>query len=161
MMTQIAFRHRRRGQAMVEFALMAPIFFLLFIGVLDFGRAGYYYATTSALARTTARMAAAFNDSAGFSASDIQTSTLAQVKSEAISTISTPAGCAAPSGAPTLLCQLPPQGQAYLWVVRCFNCNPRYVTVNIVYAFTPTTPIINAITGTIYINSRSRMDLEY
>lgn len=161
MMTQIAFRHRRRGQAMVEFALMAPIFFLLFIGVLDFGRAGYYYATTSALARTTARMAAAFNDSSGFTASDIQTATLTQVKSEAISTISTPAGCPAPVGAPTALCQLPPQGQAYLWVVRCFTCDPHYVTVNIVYAFTPTTPVINAITGTIYISSRSRMDMEY
>jgi hypothetical protein len=161
MMTQIAFRHRRRGQSMVEFALIAPVFFMLFVGVLDFGRAGYYYATTSALARTTARMAAAFNDSSGFTASDIQTATLAQVKSEAISTISTPGGCAAPSGAPTLLCQLPPQGQAYLWVVRCFVCNPHYVTVNIVYAFTPTTPIINTITGTIYIFSRSRMDLEY
>jgi hypothetical protein len=161
MLNQIALRHRRRGQSMVEFALMAPIFFLLFVGVLDFGRAGYYYATASALARTTARMAAAFNDSGGFTATDIQTATLAQVKSEAITTISTPAGCTAPAGPPTQPCQLPPQGQAYMWVVRCFTCNPHYVTVNIVYAFTPTTPMINAITGTIYINSRSRMDLEY
>jgi Flp pilus assembly protein TadG len=161
MMTQIASRRRRRGQALIEFALMAPAFFLLFIGVLDFGRAGYYYVTTSALSRTTARMAAAFNDSNGFTASDIQTATLAQVKSEAISTISTPAGCAAPVGGPTLLCQLPPAGTAYLWVVRCVVCNPHYVTVNVVYAFTPTTPLISALTGTIYINSRSRMDMEY
>ena len=128
---------------------------------MDFGRAGYYFVTISGLARTTARLATTYNTGNGFLASDIQTVTQAQVQSEAISTISTPGGCAAPSGPPTLSCQHPADGAAYYWITKCLTCSPRTVIVNIVYAFTPTTPLIKNLTGTVYINSSSKMDLEY
>jgi len=36
-------RQRCDGQATVEFALLAPLFFLLVIGIVDFGRAVYFY----------------------------------------------------------------------------------------------------------------------
>lgn len=146
---------------MVEFALLAPAFFLLFLGVLDFGRAGYYYVTVSGLARTTARMSTAYNSGSGFLTSDIQTATQAQARSEAISGVSTPGGCAAPSGQPTLSCQHPVDGAAYYWITKCLNCSPRTVIVNVVYSFTPATPMIKALTGTVYINASSKMDLEY
>jgi Flp pilus assembly protein TadG len=35
-------RPRSRGQASSEFALVAPIFFLLLFGLIDFGRYVYY-----------------------------------------------------------------------------------------------------------------------
>ena len=38
-------RSRRRGQSLVEFALVAPIFFLVIFGIIDVGR--YVYVTTA------------------------------------------------------------------------------------------------------------------
>lgn len=51
-------RHRlrpRRGQALVEFALVLPVFLLVLMGILDLGRAVYYSSTLSNTARETAR----------------------------------------------------------------------------------------------------------
>ena len=52
-------RHRRqRSQAMTEFALVAPVLLLLTFGIIDFGRALYFYAAASTAAREAARTAA-------------------------------------------------------------------------------------------------------
>jgi hypothetical protein len=53
-------RHRdgQAGQALVEFALIFPIFFLLLMGVIDLGRFVYSDATLSQAAREGARVAA-------------------------------------------------------------------------------------------------------
>src|SRR5687768_7515945 len=48
----------RRGQAMVEFALIIPIFLLMIFGILDLGRAVYAYSTLNNAAREGARVAA-------------------------------------------------------------------------------------------------------
>ena len=49
--------HRSVGQAMVEFALVAPMFFLLLFSIIDFGRAVYYIQTLNGAAREGARYA--------------------------------------------------------------------------------------------------------
>jgi hypothetical protein len=50
--------HRRgRGQAMVEFALIIPIFLLLLVALFDLGRAVFAYNTLTNAAREGARMA--------------------------------------------------------------------------------------------------------
>lgn len=46
-----------RGQTLVEFALIAPIFILVLVGLFDFGRAVYYYSTANNAAREGARWA--------------------------------------------------------------------------------------------------------
>jgi hypothetical protein len=48
-------RQRRRGQSLVEFALILPVFLLVLMGILDLGRAVYYSSTLSNTARETAR----------------------------------------------------------------------------------------------------------
>lgn len=48
-------RRDRRGQTLVEFALILPIFLLILMGILDLGRAVYYSSTLSNVARETAR----------------------------------------------------------------------------------------------------------
>ena len=48
-------RHGGRGQAMVEFALVLPLFLALIFGVLDFGRAIYALNTITNAAREGAR----------------------------------------------------------------------------------------------------------
>jgi Flp pilus assembly protein TadG len=47
----------RRGQALVEFALVIPVFLLLLFGVVDFGRLIYMNSTVSQAAREGARLA--------------------------------------------------------------------------------------------------------
>ena len=48
---------RSRGQAMVEFALVAPMLFLLLFGIIEAGRFIFYYQTLSHATREGARYA--------------------------------------------------------------------------------------------------------
>lgn len=48
---------QRRGQAMVEFALVAPMFFLLLFGIVEAGRFIFYYENLSHATREGARYA--------------------------------------------------------------------------------------------------------
>jgi hypothetical protein len=50
-------RRRGRGQSLVEFALILPIFLLFIFGILDLGRAVYAYHTLNNAAREAARVA--------------------------------------------------------------------------------------------------------
>jgi Flp pilus assembly protein TadG len=50
-------RRRFRGQALVEFAFVAPIFFLLIFAMIDFGRYVYYVQVLNNAAREGARYA--------------------------------------------------------------------------------------------------------
>jgi Flp pilus assembly protein TadG len=50
-------RRARRGQATVEFALVAPIFFLLLFGIIEGGRFILYYETLNNATREGARYA--------------------------------------------------------------------------------------------------------
>lgn len=50
-------RPERRGQTMVEFALILPIFILVLVGMLDFGRAVYANNTVQNAAREATRLA--------------------------------------------------------------------------------------------------------
>lgn len=150
---------------MVEFALLAPLFFMLLLGVLDFGRVGFYYVSAVDLAKQTARYAAAYDNGTGFSATEVDTYMKLQANATTLAnpTLINPAVCPRPIGPPGLPCQQPGVGQTYYWVVKCLipTCNPETVTVTIVYAFEPTTPMINSITGTIYLWADSRMIKEY
>jgi Flp pilus assembly protein TadG len=53
-----AFGRDERGTALVEFALLAPLLFLLLFGIVDFGRALDYYNQVTQLAGQGARAAA-------------------------------------------------------------------------------------------------------
>lgn len=49
--------HRAIGQALVEFALVAPLFFLLLFAIIDFGRYVYYVQIVNNAAREGTRYA--------------------------------------------------------------------------------------------------------
>ena len=51
------FRQGEHGQALVEMALVLPIFLLLLFGVMEMGRVGYAYITVSNAARAGVRTA--------------------------------------------------------------------------------------------------------
>src|SRR5436853_2029100 len=50
-------RKRQRSQALIEFALVSPVLLILLFGIIDLGRAIFYYATTNHAAREGARVA--------------------------------------------------------------------------------------------------------
>ncbi len=50
-------RRSSRGQAIVEFALIVPLFILIILGLFDAGRAVYAYNTAANAARSAARVA--------------------------------------------------------------------------------------------------------
>lgn len=60
-------RRGQRAQSLVEFSLVAPVLLLLLFGVVDFGRALYYYVTLQQAANEGARVAirAPYFDSGG------------------------------------------------------------------------------------------------
>ena len=65
------FRHlriRRRGQALVEFALVVPIFMLLTLGIFEGGRAVYTFNALSNAAREALREAIVNQDEAAIEA---------------------------------------------------------------------------------------------
>ena len=51
------FRKGEQGQALVEIALVLPLFFLLLFGVIEMGRVGYSYITVSNAVRAGGRTA--------------------------------------------------------------------------------------------------------
>lgn len=57
MMTRHPSSDSRRGQTLVEFALIIPLFLLIVVGLFDVGRAVYYYNTAANAARAAARVA--------------------------------------------------------------------------------------------------------
>ena len=153
-----------RGQSLVEFALLAPVFFLLLMGILDFGRVGFYYVASSDLSRIGARNGAAFHNGTGWGSAATYSLTDQQSEAQGIP-LSVPAGCpsAIPVAGSLTACEKPGAGHAYFFYkdVPAAGTVPHYVEVSVVYAFTPTTPMINAITGTVYVVANSSMDTEY
>lgn len=62
---------RDDGQDLVEFALIAPLFFLLLFGILEFGLVIWHYNTVSIAAREGARAAIMFGTEGHVATSDV------------------------------------------------------------------------------------------
>ena len=157
--------HRRRAQGMVEFALIAPVFFMLLLGVLDLGRAGFYFVVGSALARDGARDGAMYNTGTGYTDSYVLGAITTEAKATGINTITMPAGAcgtSTPPAPPSALsaCQTPAVGEMKFFIENVAG-SPHYKKVTTIYGFRPVTPMLYLITGTIYIEATSAMTVEY
>lgn len=137
-----------RGQAMVEFALVIPIFVLLLVGIFDLGRAVYSYHTLNNAAREGGRHAIVdqyvdhIRDRAadhavalGVQADDVY------VDFRRASTPDVPDSCDAEVG-----------GQK---VVGCL------AVVRVPYTYTAATPIIGNIVGAIQMAGETRFRVGY
>ena len=158
-------RHRgQRAQGMVEFAFIAPVFFMLLLGVLDLGRAGFFYVVGSYLARDGARDAAVYDTGTGLTNTAVTNLISAEAKATGIGTITAPAGCAntTPPAPPAALsaCQTPAVGEMKFFI-EDVSGTPHYKKVSTIYGFQPITPMLNVITGTIYIRATAAMTVEY
>src|SRR3989442_12686038 len=122
----------RRAQSLVEFSLLAPLFFLLLFGVIDLGRAGFYFVLGSDLARQGARYAAEYgNTGSGIPDAQVASQVQVQANAAAIGTFNIPAGCgtSTPPQPPAALfaSQKPGVGDWHFFcvdVVLCPACSP-------------------------------------
>jgi Flp pilus assembly protein TadG len=125
-------RRPRRGQALVEFALVLPLLILLLVGVLDFGRAIFAYNSLSNAARSGAREAIVDQNPAAIR--DAATSEAVGLDPLDVD-VTYEVGCATPE-------------------VGCV------VTVEVTHEWHAATPILGTILGPITIASDSKMPIE-
>lgn len=160
------------GQALVEFALVIPIFLLLVFGLLDMGRAVYANHTLSQATREAVRLAAA------------QASWVGQTTADE-ATCNAPAGPVCPATVAALKANVDaaanrmavglgalPSGQIYM------QCNPAgstaptgawtgssctsngaggLVSVRIAYTFTMITPLVGQIANNLSLSATATM----
>ncbi len=137
----------RRGQTLVEFALILPIFVLVLFGILDLGRAVYAYSTINNAAREGARLATVDQTEA-----DIQ---------------ALAAGHAASLGVPVAtvgvdfrLATTPDAANSCDTKVGTSAVVGCLVVVTVPYAYSAATPVISQIVGTFAMQGETRFRIE-
>ena len=102
-------RHKRqRSQALIEFALVSPVLLLLLFGVIDLGRAIFYYDTLNHAAREGARVAIRASNALPTNA-DVLTAVSGQM-------LGTPVTAPCPQG--PLTTATPPANAAWLYITE-------------------------------------------
>jgi Flp pilus assembly protein TadG len=101
-------KNNQRSQALIEFALISPVLLLLLFGIIDIGRAVFYYDTLSHAAREGARTA-------------VQASTRLPTNADVLTTVTTqlvgmPVSEPCPQG--PLTSATPPANAAWLYVTE-------------------------------------------
>ncbi len=134
----VATRRRERGQGLVEFALIFPLFILLLLVVFDFGRAVYAHHTIANAARSAARVAIVDQ-----SADRVEASAIAQTVGLNPDDISVDLTALTSSCAPPLTLKI--------------GCETE-VTVS--YDYSPLTPVVGAIFGPMTLSATTRFPIE-
>lgn len=131
-----------RGQALVEFALIIPVFILVVMGIFDLGRAVYGFNTVNNAAREAARLA-------------IVDQTAAEVKAEAV-LHAVGLGLTVNDVTVDYRAQTSPQtaGSCTTLAINCI------ANVRVKYSYTAATPGIGALVGTIPIYGESQFPIE-
>ncbi len=151
---------KSRGQALVEFALVTPLLTMLLFGIFDLGRAIYAYSTIANAARVGARVASVNQILSSPDCSEqkpvedpssphwsIETCAADSAISLGVQPGDVSVGYSAPSGT-TLSCT----GGAL--DVGCI------ASVTVHYTFTPVTPVIGNLVGSVHMDSTSQMPIE-
>jgi Flp pilus assembly protein TadG len=151
---------RHSGQSMVEFAVLAPIFFLLLLGTIDLGRAVYIYNTISDAAREGTRAAIPFDTPLPSNAAVVAA---VQSKLGGGFTLSVDPLCAGlPAGGSCPTVPTTPN-TGYIWYSPGVGTPGRgQVTVKISFLFQPWVPVVRDASGNgVVISSQSTMVTEY
>src|SRR3989442_14549222 len=143
--------YSKKGQAIVETALLLPILMLLVMGSADLGRGFYYAIAVTNSAREAARQGAYYDPVSGSNAYDSYGQVLDAAQKEVPSDVtldpppSTPSHCL--TGAPSSWSSSYPTQPNSGYVFICFDGNDSQATaatqtiqVIILYNFSPVTP---------------------
>ena len=136
-------QNRHRGQSLVEFALILPVFILILVGIFDVGRAVFAYNTLNNAAREAVRVAIVDQD-----ATTITNEAIARSVSLGLEDASD-----------VSIDYLQPD---YTDTPPC-NATPKYgcvVQVEVSYSYTPAMPILGSIMGTLRLTGESSQPIE-
>jgi len=137
-------RQRRRGQAMVEFALVLPIFLMMMMAVFDLGRMIYMYNGVAEAARELSRVTSVHPGTPGALGSTAETAAV----------LATQKGLIPNLGNPTFTC-VDIDGTSIAAICKA----GMQVRVVIVAPYAPVTPILSMI-GTINLKSSSTFSIQ-
>jgi hypothetical protein len=168
--SRLTYLRSQRSQSMAEFALVAPMLLLLLFGLIDFGRAVYYYVTIQQAASEGGRVAVR-NSAMLPTDADVETA----VKSKAVATY-----LANPCKNGPITAATPPANEGYIYITEpnppatvettqplpmnapggepsqsagggCSSINPAAnnvpLQITVVYNFVPLTPLIQQVTA--------------
>ena len=160
---------RQRAQALVEFSLLAPLFFILLFALADFGRAIYFYVGIAHGAREAARFAIVRENGGSTDITLRQQARLDLFSVPSDTTIScSPDLCAIPAPPQTNLAytQVSPSYDQRLALqsnVATAGVTTHYpLTVTLTFYFQPITPIISQLVGNrITLMAQTTMVTEY
>jgi Flp pilus assembly protein TadG len=140
---------RRRGQGLVEFALVLTIFLMLVMGVVDLGRGVFTYNMLSEAAREGAREGVASSNS------------LSQMCMEAWQRVQAP-GITAMSGCNSIADNSATSfGTLTITVHRGTSGSTSDLdSTQLTYTFTPVTPLIEGVTNSFTMTATSKMYVE-
>lgn len=144
--------NRRRGQALVEFALILPVLLLIIFGIVDAGRLIYTMNTVGNAARSGARVAIVNQSTTGTNTCDTTSAT------------AYPVGCVLAAGInlsidPVTDVQITYRDptDAAACAVMSIGC---LAVVKVTGHYTPLTPIIGQIIGSVAVQSTSKVPIE-
>jgi Flp pilus assembly protein TadG len=152
---------RSPGQAMVEFALLSGVLFVLVMGIFDFGRAIAAYISIAEAAHEGARqLVLRSNYTSRPPDSTIINATLATIGGGGLvltedPCLQNPTPCSSPS-VPTT------PNTGYIWITPGRTVGNHEVTVRVTYLYAPMTGLISNATGaTLVLTASSSMRAEY
>ena len=161
-------RDGERGQTLVEFALILPVFILLLFGLFDLGRAVYAFNTISNASREGVRLAIVDQDctfirnqaaqravSLGVTASDVSVWVWDPSAANAGNfSAASAATHRAPCGDATGTAECPQSTTAAEILLGCV------IEVTVRYSYTAATPLIGNLVGTINMSATTRQPIE-
>ena len=137
----------QRGQAIVEFALMTPVIFLMLFGVLDFGRAVADYVALAHVTYEGARAAALMPATPPGSIPGSSTQDIA-AGNAVVGVVQSQGGILDPISQSQV-------NVGYAWCIPSIGINKECRTVSVTKSFTPMTPLLSNIVGTLYMTKSS------
>ena len=151
-------RRKSRGQAMVEFALLSTLLFLMIMGIFDFGRAIAIYINIAEAAHEGARqLVLRSNYNSRPPDTVIVNATLAKIGGGGMVLTEDPClpGCSSPSTPTT-------PNTGYIWITPNRTTGNKVVSVRITYLYAPMTGLISNVVGAQFVMSAgSSMRAEY
>jgi Flp pilus assembly protein TadG len=146
-------RRDQRGQALVEFALILPLFVLILVGLFDMGRAVYAFNTINQAAREAARLAIVDQTIAHVQAEGASSAASLGVDAADVvvdfrdrNTPDTPGSCTAAVAG---------DDNNTDGIVLCL------AVVTVPYQYEAATPIIGNLVGTIQMEGESRFKVDF
>ena len=151
---------RHSGQSLIEFALLAPVFFLLLLGTMDLGRGIYIYNSISDAAREGTRAAVPYDSPLPTNATVL--AAVQQKLGGGFAVSPDPCLAAPPCATPTTPTQ---PNTGFVWYssgIGVITGKQHEVSVKVSYLFQPWVPVVRDAAGNgVVISAESTMVTEY